>query len=213
MVKSVILDFDGVLVDSLNSVYNIYKIIAEKLGVTIPSTVREFGDAFAGDYRELFRKIGINTREKVSRALEIFRDHSSKLPGMSKPFPGIKAILSALKAAGYRIGIVSNNWQDHIERTLEKMGVRGHIDAVVGLNGLSKMKPDPTQLFVCMDKLGSTPGETVYIGDMETDILAAKAAGVRAAAATYGVHSEERLSRFKPDCFVRSPAEILDVVS
>ncbi|MBN2043098.1 MAG: HAD family hydrolase [Candidatus Aenigmarchaeota archaeon] len=213
MAKSVILDFDGVLVDSFASVYKIYKVIGKKLKVSIPPSKKALGDSFAGDYRELFMKIGIRTRKQAERAVDIFRKYSSKYPGMKRLFPGVRTLLKTLRRMGYRIGIVSNNYQDHIERTLKEIGIRKHIDVVVGVNGLKRMKPDPAQIFRCMKKLGSTPEETVYVGDMEVDVLAAKAAGVRMVAATYGVHSEERLSRFNPDFMVGSPREILNVVN
>ncbi len=213
MAKSVILDFDGVLVDSFASIYNIYKVIGKKLKVTIPPSMKAFGDSFSGDHRELFKSIGIRTKAQAKRAIDIFKTQSKKLPGTRRLFPGVKTLLKTLRQMGYKIGIVSNNFQNHIENALKEAGLIKHIDAVVGVNGTKKLKPDPTQIFKCMKKLGSTPEETVYVGDMEVDVLAAKAAGVRMVAATYGVHSEERLSRFNPDYMVSSPKEILNVVN
>ena len=76
MAKSVILDFDGVLVDSFPSIYKIYKTIGKKLKVSIPPSKKALGDSFAGDYRELFTKIGIHTRKQAENALIIFRKYS-----------------------------------------------------------------------------------------------------------------------------------------
>jgi phosphoglycolate phosphatase-like HAD superfamily hydrolase len=64
-----------------------------------------------------------------------------------------------------------------------------------------------------IDRLGGDPPHAVYVGDSPFDIRAAKSAGAFAVAVGWGgIHPDERLLAEAPDAFVRSPAELLDVL-
>ena len=212
MVKAVIFDFDGVIIDSLDPVHRIYRIIGREMKREIPKKKEKLGDSFGGDYKKLMKKVGIHTREDQEKAVGIFKKHSRVAYRKAKPFSGIQTIIRTLRKMGYKVGVVSNNYPEQIKTALERIGVGENIDAIVGINGSGKIKPDPDQLIECMKMLKSEPDETTYVGDMEDDIRAARAAGIKVIAVTYGWNSRRRLSRHKPDFVVKSPVEILDCV-
>jgi len=66
---------------------------------------------------------------------------------------------------------------------------------------------------LAIERLDGTPAQAVYVGDSPFDIKAAKAAGAYAVAVGWGgIHPDERLLAEQPDAFVRSAAELLDVI-
>ena len=64
----------------------------------------------------------------------------------------------------------------------------------------------------CMKRLNSLPEETVYIGDMDGDMMAGRRAGVKVIGVTWGWHKKEKLEQHKPDLIVESPQELLEAI-
>lgn len=93
---------------------------------------------------------------------------------------GARQSLARLRAAGLRLGVVSNS-DGRVEQALEAAGLREYFDVVVdsGLVGIEK--PDPRIFQSALEVLGVKPEEALYIGDLyEVDILGARAAGIAA---------------------------------
>ena len=91
------------------------------------------------------------------------------------------AALSRLRAAGLKLGVVSNS-DGRVEQALAAAGLRDFFDVVVdsGLTGIEK--PDPRIFAAALDALGIAPEEAIYIGDIyEVDVVGARAAGLAAA--------------------------------
>ena len=88
--------------------------------------------------------------------------------------------LGRLKAAGIRLGIVSNS-DGRVEEALTAAGLREYFDVVVDSGLIGVEKPDPVIFRAALDALGVVPDEALYVGDLyEVDILGARAAGMEA---------------------------------
>ncbi|MEP7227637.1 MAG: HAD-IA family hydrolase [Gemmatimonadales bacterium] len=88
--------------------------------------------------------------------------------------------LERLRAAGLRLGIVSNS-DGRVEEALTASGLRDYFDVVIdsGLYGVEK--PDPAIFRAALDALGIGPEEALYVGDLyEVDVVGARAAGIEA---------------------------------
>lgn len=88
--------------------------------------------------------------------------------------------LSRLRAAGLRLGVVSNS-DGRVEEALQAAGLRDYFDVIVdsGLAGVEK--PDPAIFRPALERLGVRPEETRYVGDLyEIDVAGAQAAGIPA---------------------------------
>jgi putative hydrolase of the HAD superfamily len=88
--------------------------------------------------------------------------------------------LGRLRAAGIRLGIVSNS-DGRVEQALTAAGLREYFDVVIdsGLVGIEK--PDPAIFRAALDALGVAPEEALYVGDLyEVDVVGARAAGIEA---------------------------------
>jgi len=112
------------------------------------------------------------------------------LPELDKEaelYPGIDNLLKELKNKGYKVGIVSNSLKDMMIYKLKKYDLNDYVDFIIGHDEVKNPKPDSEGLLKCMKELKVKPSETIYVGDMESDITAGKSANVKfVIAVTYG---------------------------
>lgn len=93
-------------------------------------------------------------------------------------FEDVRPVLERLRAAGLALGVVSN-FEEWLERLLERLGVRSFFDVRVisGVEGLEK--PDPRIFELAMERAGVEPAASVYVGDNpELDVEPALALGM-----------------------------------
>ncbi len=98
-----------------------------------------------------------------------------------EPYPDVLPALSALRADGYRIGVVSN-WTATLELTLAQVGLLEQFDVVACSAIVGAMKPDPRIFQYALDALDVDPPSALYVGDhYEVDVLGARDVGMDAA--------------------------------
>ncbi len=186
--KAVIFDYDGVLNDSLDIIRQIYNEFYKR-GVTnlYFKDNQEFSNFFQGDMWKNMEDAGMElTQENKDKCNEIVKEVLNKLDPAVKLYPGINYLLLRLTAEGYKIGIVSNGNREIIKSKLRNYGLDFTVDSIIGFEQVKNPKPSPEGLLKCLDELKVKPKEVIYVGDMESDVKAAKAAKVRIIAVTYG---------------------------
>jgi putative hydrolase of the HAD superfamily len=95
-------------------------------------------------------------------------------------YPDVLPALSTLRAAGYRIGVVSN-WTATLELTLAQVGLAEQFDIVACSAVVGAMKPDPRIFQYALGALDLEPPSALYVGDhYEVDVLGARNAGMEA---------------------------------
>jgi putative hydrolase of the HAD superfamily len=94
---------------------------------------------------------------------------------------GLVDALAAVRAAGVRVAVVSNS-EGQLEPLLVDVGVRGALDLVLDSGIVGVEKPDPRIFRIALDRFGVAPTRALHLGDVyATDVLGARAAGVRVA--------------------------------
>jgi putative hydrolase of the HAD superfamily len=92
--------------------------------------------------------------------------------------PGTVEALERLRAAGYRLGVVSNS-DGRAEEGLEVAGLRGFFEVVIDSQLVGFEKPDPRIFEAALRRMALTPEETLYVGDIyEVDVVGARRAGM-----------------------------------
>ena len=183
----VLFDLDGTLVDSAVDLLNALNVILVRDGrapvalAQLRPVVSKGGRAMLGVG---FPDLPADQRE---RHLQPFLDvYADALAHHSTPFDGIAQVLSAIEAAGSRWGIVTNKPVYLAEGVVATMGWSQRCAVMLGGDSLPRKKPDPDQLLHACDRLQVPPGQCVYVGDDERDIVAARNAGMRSVAALWG---------------------------
>jgi len=125
-------------------------------------------------------------------------------------FPGVKKSLIRLKRGGFRLGLVTNGTK--FETKLKARSILECFDFIVTSSEASKKKPHPEMILKGIGKAGSTPEETLYVGDTIVDMKAAKRAGTRFALVTTGTFgpSVVRIGDQRPELTFRSIRELAD---
>lgn len=123
--------------------------------------------------------------ELVARLFPILIDHyAAHIAVHSRPYPGVIAALESLGAQGFRLAVCTNKIESLARLCLDAMGMSRHFVAIVGGDTTASLKPDPAPLIAMIQQAGG--GRTLFVGDSDNDILAAKAAGVASVAVSFG---------------------------
>jgi len=126
---------------------------------------------------------------------------------MSRLYDGVGESLERMRSAGLKLGVCSNKPDDLCHRIVDSFGLGDKLDAVLGSGTGLPRKPDPAPLLHVIDELGASPATALYVGDSETDVRAARAAGVAVVVVSYG-YTVRRASQLGADAVVDSIKEL-----
>jgi len=130
---------------------------------------------------------------------------------LARPFDGTRVVLAELRRRGYRIGVVTSKGRELGLRGLKLCSLDGLIDSAVFLEDTDFHKPHPHPILAALDKLNTPSWSSAYVGDSRFDILAARAAGVRAVAAFWGPAPRIELESERPDFIAESITDLLAI--
>lgn len=124
-------------------------------------------------------------------------------------FPGIETLLQELNTRELPWGIVTNKSTDLTTALFPKFPLLETAKVIVCADTLEKAKPHPEPLWYACEKLNVSPNHSVFIGDHERDVQAAKAAGLTAIAALYGyIPSMEIAKTWQADKYISTVEEL-----
>ncbi len=178
MIKAVVFDCDGLLVDTESAWYEAYEEVLAGYGFEISLT--EFAVSIGGDDSPLVRFIrdnDIDTLDVATVAEEIRQLHDKK---MAHPnlLPGVKDYLQAAQAAGLRIALASSSNHEWVEGYTRKLGIFDFFEVIKTGDQVEKVKPDPALYREAVTALGVMPSEAVAFEDSLNGLNAALAAGL-----------------------------------
>lgn len=110
------------------------------------------------------------------------------------PAVDLPALFDALKAAGFVLGVVTNDTETSARAHLADFGVAGHLDFVAGADSGHGAKPHPGPLLAFAAATGLAPGDVAMVGDTGHDLRAGRAAGMVTVAVLTGMTPAERLA-------------------
>lgn len=130
----------------------------------------------------------------------------------SLPYPGVLAALQQLHQLGYTLACVTNKPEKFTRPLLETAGLARYLSAVVSGDSLPKKKPDPLPLWHVCQQLGVLPAEAMMVGDSETDIQAAQAAGCFVVTVPYGYNQGRDIDIRTVDATIAQLTELVDLL-
>lgn len=104
----------------------------------------------------------------------------------AQPYPGAVESLRTLHEAGLRTAVVTNKQQRFAGALLNRLGLAGWVDIVIGGDTCVRRKPDPQPLFFACESLHVPPSESLMVGDSVYDVQAARAACIPVVCVSYG---------------------------
>jgi len=120
--------------------------------------------------------------------------------------------LIAGKCAGFLTALVTSKNDEEISNTLPRLGIAEFVDAIVSADQVRNPKPDPEGVLLALERLGTRADDALFIGDTVHDMRAAKAAGVRRCAVTWGAALREILLAEEPELVCERPSDLPSVI-
>lgn len=141
--------------------------------------------------------------------LDLYSENTSK---RSLLYPGVKEGLDYMKASGYTLGCVTNKASQFTLPILKDLGIYDYFSIVVAGDTLDVKKPDPGPLLYAAEKLGAAPETSLMLGDSQSDVKAARAAGFQIICMSYGYNHGEDIRDYDPDAVIDSMSELKTLV-
>lgn len=136
--------------------------------------------------------------DEHERLYSLFLDHYGvNIPGKSAPYPGVVQALDRFRGAGFVLAICTNKTEDFSRKLISELGLAHYFSAICGQDTFAFRKPDPRHLTETIAMAGGDAVRAVMIGDSQTDIDTAKAAGIPVVAVDFG-YTERHVSEFEP---------------
>lgn len=177
MIKTVIFDFDGVIVDSYEATIYYMQKTLRHFNKKVPQK-KDFDKLLGLKTKDILRALLPNIKEKeLDKIYEYSKEESFKAVSRIILINGAKNILEQL-ANSYKLGVASSRGKRTIDALLDKFKLRFYFKSIISREDTTCHKPHPESILKTLSQLKMKAKEAVYVGDMEEDVLAAKAAGV-----------------------------------
>lgn len=205
MIKAVIFDLDQTLIDSKDAHLAAMVDGLEREGW--PTKITWIYGLTADDIlKHNFKNMPDEIIEKiVLHKKRVLKNYLDKI----KILPGAIELLRFLKEKGVKLILITNNTHKEINELLEAVGMKNYFDDIVGKED-AEPKPSPHPIIKAMRDINPPLEETIYIGDSDTDIEAAKAAGLRIMVNTQ-VHDTAK-EKYKADWVVKDLKHALALI-
>ena len=183
--KGVLFDWDGTVADSFQAMWASQRYAyRQHVGIDFPSTEAEFRHVSPMRLAESAALYaGEHAAEVVASYVWYYTHEAYKRCAL---FEGMRETVLALRARGYRVGVVTNTSLARLSADLGYLGFDGLWDVIVTSDDTKERKPHPAPLLKAAEKLEMPPHLFAYVGDYAGDMLAARAAGMLAVAALWG---------------------------
>lgn len=184
VVRAVIWDMDGTLVDSATIVPDAFIETVRRLGG--PEMTREQVVAHY-DAGAPHQMLGIMLgRDGSVQDGELYHEVLDELSDQVRVHHGIEQTLGELRANGVPMAVFTGNSAEAAAILLTATGLREYFDVVVGGNQVERPKPAPDGVLLAAAQLGVAASACAYVGDSPVDVGAAQGAGAVPVAAGWG---------------------------
>ncbi|NNM72468.1 phosphoglycolate phosphatase [Enterovirga aerilata] len=201
-----VFDLDGTLADTAPDLIATLNAILAREGVP-PVPLEAARDLIGAGARALvergFEAAGLELAPAKSDALyrDFLAHYAENLCVESRLFPGVSDALERLAAEGFRLAVCTNKVELLSRRLLEGLGAAERFVAICGRDTFPYFKPDPRHLTLTIEQAGGDPARAVMVGDSQTDISTAKAAGIPVVGVTFG-YTDTPVRELGPDAVI-----------
>lgn len=193
----IVFDWDGTLIDSAGPIVECIQQAARALGLEVPPEARARHVIGLGLRDSLRLAVPDLPPERAMEFVASYRAEFLAREDQMRLFPGVEAMLGALRERGHRLAVATGKSRRGLERALDASGLRPYFDASRCADE-SIPKPDPAMLHELLQELAAPPAHALMIGDTSHDLEMAAAAGVDAVAVCYGAHAADGLRALSP---------------
>jgi pyrophosphatase PpaX len=209
LIKAVLFDLDGTLVDTNNLIIQSFKHTFKRhlnLDVDEKEIVMYFGEP-------LIDTLSRYDKENAHVMIESYREHNEAIHDeLAREIVGAKDTLRELKTLGIRVGVVTSKRRELAERGLKLFNLYDLMEVIITPEDTFIHKPDAEPMLKACEKLGIQPSEAIIVGDSHFDILCGKNAGAKSCLVKYSALPLDKLMMHNPDYEIDKINEILNII-
>jgi phosphoglycolate phosphatase len=212
--RAALFDLDGTLLDTIEDLTDSMNAALSSMGfpvLTVDACKTLVGDGLSIFIRRALPEAARGDAESVRRLQETMRaEYRMRCAVKTRPYPGIREMLNGLAARGIPMAVLSN--KPHVAT----LSVVGHyfpdvaFRAVLGARENVPIKPDPAGALEIAALLDVPPEEILYLGDTNTDMQTAVAAGFFGVGALWGFRTAAELRGSGARALAERPEDILE---
>ena len=211
--KAVVFDMDGTLLDTLADLGDAMNRALAQRGFPVHPL-----DAFryhvgSGAGQLVARALPAQVRDdEALRALclqDFLREYEAGWKVKTGLYDGVPELLDALAARGIPMAVLTNKPQDFAELCMREFLARWDFSLIVGQTPGVPVKPDPAGPRRVILHLGVQPGEILYLGDTDVDMLTAVNAGMFPVGVSWGFRGEDELRAAGAAAIIDHPMELM----
>lgn len=200
-IKNLIFDWSGTLYDDVRASLTITQRTLKHFGgphLNLKRYREDFDLPVWQFYKRHCRGVPVDEIDRYY--FTHFGDYLKDNPRKARLFKNVPQLLKEAQGQGTRLFLYSTVKMELLEKMCVDLGIRKYFTAVGG-----SIKDKEKGLPGFVRRHGMSPSETIFVGDMEHDVRAAKKSGVWSGAMLCGYHSQERLLNLKPDFVWNEP--------
>jgi len=212
--QAILFDLDGTLLDTLADIAGAANAGLKQLG--FPAHPIESYRRFVGDGAGCLARRALpenhQDEKTVERCREIIAAEYAKCwADNTRPYSGVAELLAELHKRGIPMAVLSNKPHDATRTVVEGYFPDHYFQIVRGSLPSVPIKPNPAGALQIAEELDILPGRFVYIGDTDTDMRTAVAAGMFPAGALWGFRTAEELVENGAKVLLNTPEEVLEL--
>ncbi len=209
MIKGIIFDMDGTLIDTNDLVIDCIKKTVNKYLGYIPE--KDSFNEILG--KPLDIQMSFFSEEHTTEMVDYYRKiYLERRDEDTKIFPGIMELLKALNESKMKMAIVSNKGRRGINHGLEMFNMKDFFEITLSVVDVENKKPHPEAINKVLQIWNMRKEEVLFVGDSHNDILAANNAGVKSVLVGWSILPKEQFENLKIDYIIDKPMEIIMVI-
>ena len=213
MIKAVIFDLDGTLLDTRQDLANSINLTLNFLNKDTMSQEEIISHVGHGIKNLVETCIRPNNDEEAEKANKLFQDfYGKEYLKTTYPYKGMVELVKELSKQNIKIGVNSNKDDKYTKELIKKHYKDIDLEYVIGIKEGIERKPSPQAIEILLYNMGINKEDALYIGDSGVDIKTARNAKVDLLCVGWGFKSKEELLKEGDIKIVETPSEILKYI-
>lgn len=214
--SAILFDLDGTLLDTLEEIATAANSVLQRWGYA-HHDIKAYRRFVGNGVRNLVEQIlpedlRSNHHDVQQFAEELATEYERRGDRLTKIYPGIPELLTALQDKSISLAILSNKPHLLTIRCANRFLSQWRFQSILGQQASRPQKPDPAGVIKTAKRLTLSPHSILYVGDTEVDIQTARAAGITSVGVLWGFRSKAEMIANKPDFIVETPKQILPLL-
>ena len=215
MIKTVIFDLDGTLLDSIKDLQACTNHTLKQYG--FPEHSVDAYKYFVGDGMRKLVERALPEDKRTDEFIQVFLQdflayYNVHKEDFTQPYEGITELLMQLQRDNFQIAVATNKVENAAIELIHKYFPEIKFSAIVGQREGIPVKPHPQVIEDILAQTHTDLSEAIMVGDTSVDIKTAKNANIKSIGVLWGFRTQEELQQAEADYIIEKPEEIIAIV-